>query len=100
MNIQFTDKQELPNLRVISWTSQKGNNCELHVFQKQKEYSLKIFDKSTGEIISNFQYNLLLDAIIGLINVIITDRNKKQEDWWDKRNNFAERLFTKFFGWK
>lgn len=94
MNIQFTDKQELPNLRVITWISQKGNKCELDIYQKQKEYSLRIRDKSTGAIMTNLHYHLLLDAIIGLINVIVTERNKQKEE------TLTERLFARFFGWK
>lgn len=100
MNIQFTDKQELPNLRVITWYSQKGNKCELTCYLQQKEYMFTVYDKNE-DVINDHNYKSMMDAIIGLVNVVITERAKKsKEDWWDKQHNFTERFFARFFNWK
>lgn len=66
----------LNNIRTLSWKTAKGNDCKLHIYLVEKKYSLEIY--SAGRKLSNLESSHYLEAIVALINIVMTEQKNSK----------------------
>lgn len=64
------------NIRTLSWKTAKGNDCKLHIYLVEKKYSLEIY--SAGRKLSNLESSHYLEAIVALINIVMTEQKNSK----------------------
>lgn len=85
------------NIRTLGWKTAKGNDCKLHIYLVEKKYSLEIY--SAGRKLSILESSHYLEAIVALINIVMTEQknSKYYKDLLNNASGLGQSELDKFF---